>query len=605
MKKLLKFSLFLVFAIMIIISCKKEKEVNHIVPQANDTLQIVSVKDFIHNIPIHGDSILMDYHYGIDFRVDLEGYKIDSVKILLDNTWFLKFDTTIINSKVFYYSPGVYPIKFILRVVKIDNGQTTYLKSNQLVLKVVENLSPNFINISDQDGRLNISWPELDKKNTDHYLIERYMGENLEFMQAFDEGDSTFTDNYYVGEDVVYKISVINKQGGRQNVWRYHKEKEEPKFSITQDLTNGYILHYDRCRYYNNFKQYYLTDGSNSVPVFLYSSTNIADTSYHDADAIFGDEARYWIRFLPKAFPAGVTADNWQLYAHFLYSSFGERSFEYERIAKINNQKVVYTKNGNIYKRNIETDLMMDSIMGGSDQYGFLRTTPNGSHLYAVKDNIYGSPVYFWDSDQMTNPPLYTFQTQFYVPPVSDNLIAIMSIPSSVIPSKLALYDVTNGSRIFTTPYDGTSNGPTISSNGQYFFINSSGLKLCKFVNGTYSLIWEETNWIKYYQFYDFNANNNGICYVWDDEKNFSVRNTSDFSNITSYTLNVDGIINIDYNTNRLMGCISGNIVIYDLTNGTLIKEIPAKISNLFLYSNNTILIGNTIYSNMGIKYKL
>lgn len=48
-----------------------------------------------------------------------------------------------------------------------------------------------------------------------------------------------------------------------------------------------------------------------------------------------------------------------------------------------------------------------------------------------------------------------------------------------------------------------------------------------------------------------------------------------------------------------------GKVLIYSLTNGNLEKEIQADLSNLFAYSNNALLIGKTIYSNLGIKYDL
>jgi hypothetical protein len=50
---------------------------------------------------------------------------------------------------------------------------------------------------------------------------------------------------------------------------------------------------------------------------------------------------------------------------------------------------------------------------------------------------------------------------------------------------------------------------------------------------------------------------------------------------------------------------MNDKIMIYDLNNGDLLQEVPCNISELFFYQNKTILLGNTIYNNQGIKYNL
>jgi hypothetical protein len=341
----------------------------------------------------------------------------------------------------------------------------------------------------------------------------------------------------------------------------------------------------------------------NYNPTFIQSSNQLNDTVLNIAKAKFGDEARFWLRFLPKQLPDNFLEDDWNIYGKFIYARYGNKSFEYERIAIINNEYVAITSNGNIYKINLNSGQKADSIINKSAQYGFLRTTPAGDYLYAIDEKIYGSPVYFWSTSNFSTQPNYTFQNDFIIPPVSDNLLAIMSVPSNVTPSKLALYNVTNGNRLYTTDYNGTSNRPKISSNGKYFFIDDSDLKLCSYENSTFKLIWEESEWPKYYRFYDFSPQNNDKCYIWDDDKKFSIRSTLDFSEISSYTLELEEIINIDYYNKKIMGYVTDKILIYNLENGTLENEIPANLSELFFYRNNTVLIGNTIYNNKGIKY--
>jgi hypothetical protein len=51
------------------------------------------------------------------------------------------------------------------------------------------------------------------------------------------------------------------------------------------------------------------------------------------------------------------------------------------------------------------------------------------------------------------------------------------------------------------------------------------------------------------------------------------------------------------------MGYVTDKVLVYNLEDGTLLNEIPADLGDLFFYNNNSVLIGNTIYNNNGIKY--
>jgi|GEM_PF-5021746 len=601
---------FIVF-LFFILSCEKDSDKQGGNTQSADTLAISDVQDFLFNLPFNQDTFLIDKDYNIDFRIEIEGYVVDSTILIIDNDYIIKRDTFIISTKSIYLSEGLHNISFLIRSIKSEGGDTVIFKSKSLLFNNVKNLSNRFVYPSVDGGKLKLTWDELDKNNTQKYIVERWqiddkfntMSDEKKYYQIFEVENAKFIDNYYVGEEAEYKITILNNEGNKQDIWYYKKLKEEPEYYVSQNSSGDYNLHFTKCKYYSNFGQYYLTDGMNYNPTYIQSSNQLNDTVLNIAEAKFGDEARFWLRYLPKQLPDNFLEDDWNIYGKFIYARYGNKSFEYERIAIINNEYVAITSNGNIYKINLNSGQKADSIINKSAQYGFLRTTPAGDYLYAIDENIYGSPVYFWSTSNFSTQPNYTFQNDFIIPPVSDNLLAIMSVPSNVTPSKLALYNVTNGNRLYTTDYDGTSNRPKISSNGKYFFINDSDLKLCSYENSTFKLIWEESEWPKYYRFYDFSPQNNDKCYIWDDDKKFSIRNTLDFSEISSYTLKLEEIINIDHYNKKIMGYVMGKILIYNLENGTLENEIPANLSELFFYRNNTVLIGNTIYNNKGIKY--
>ncbi len=568
---------------------------------------------FLFNVPIVGDTIFIDKQYNIDIRVELEGYSIDSVIITNNTHTILVCDTEIISSKYFCSYENPEKVEFLIRSVNLENKDTVYFKSKPMVFKSVENLSNNYVYPSIDDGKLKLMWQEFDKNNTQKYLVERWMIDDnfnqnygkKKYYQIFEVENAVFFDNYYVGEEVEYKITIINHYGNKQDSWYYKKSKEKPNYYVTQNSAGGYNLHFSKCKYFNNFGQYYLTDGYNFNPTFIHSTNQVSDTIITLSSAKFCDEARLWIRYLPKQLPDGFLEDDWYIYGKFLYTRCGTTSITYKNIAILDNNNIAYTMDEKIFKYNIVNNQVVDSIVNKGANYEYLKSTPDGKYIYSNNYNLSNSSMYFWSTNSFSPNPVYDFHLTYAVSPVSNNLRIIMTIPSNFSPSKLAIYDITNRSIIYTTNYDETGNYPTISPNGDYLFISDSGLKLCHYINNSFDVVWAESDLGKYYRFYNFNRLNNDLCYVWDNNKVFSIRRTSDFSIINSFSLGLEAIVDIDYFSNKIMGYVSDKIMIYDLNNGNLIKEISANLSETFFYSNKTILLNNIIYNNHGIKYEL
>ena len=590
-------------------SCKKDIEPTKNKNPDVDTLFVSH--NFLFNVPIIADTVFIDKQYNIDIRIELEGYSIDSVTITNNERIILVCDTTIISSRYFCDYENPERVEFLIRSVNLKNKDTVYFKSKPILFKAVENLSNRYVYPSIDDGKLKLIWQEFDKNNTQKYFVERWMvGYNLgqsygtkKYYKTFEVVNAIFLDNYYVGEEVEYKITIINNDGNKQDIWYYKKNKEQPNYYVTQNSTGGYNLHFSKCKYFNNFEQYYcLTYDWNYNPIFIHSTNQITDTILILADAKFGDEARFSLRYLPNQFPDGFLEDDLDIYGKYLYAQYGESSFHYSNIVILDDENVACTWNGKIFLRNVITNQIVDSIVNSVE---FLRATPSGKYIYAAPERTYNPPLYFWSTTPFSPNPIYTFQINFIIPPVSDNLITIMPIPSQTSSRKLALYNVTNGQIIYITNFDATSNYPTVSPNGDFFFISDMGLKFCSYVNDTFKVIWSENDWWKFYRFYNFNRLNNDLCYVWDDNKIFSIKKTIDFSEINSFPLELEEIIDIDYYSNKIIGYVTGKVIIYDLNNGNLIKEIPANLSELFSYSNKTVLLNNTIYNNHGIKYEL
>lgn len=573
-----------------------------------DTLEINPSTNFLYNIVLDGDTILADSENGMDFRVSIDGYKVLSVGIKIDNENFRFRDTSIMNTSSISYSYTPTKIQFLIYAINRENENAYYFRSKVLYVKKIDNLSSKYVKNSVVDGRLQLIWPELDKSHTQYYIIERVMKTELNYNQTFINSfktiDPTYIDSFYVGENVIYKISFLNKEGVVQKIWNYNKSIEEPLYIVEQHSDSGYTINFSKSKYFNNFGMYKLTTGLNAAPELLDSALNINDTLFYLNNAVFGDEGNFWLRILPKNYLSGITAKNWELYGHYFYVRYGISSIKYDKIATINEKAFAFSYDGDVYKYDIEKSIIVDSIKGYHTY--FIEISPAGKYLMALDENISNSPNYVWSTDSFKSEPDYTFTIHRF-PEMSDNLLAITGLICPTTDCNLAIYDIKTGNNLYTTSYQYNSNTPKISSNGSYLFIDN--LNLVKYSANNLTVIWSNKS-SDNFRFYDFDPIDSSLCYLWkidniNNQKQFLINKTSDFSNIKSFNLDLDEIINIDYYSKKIFGYKSQKLKIYDIESGILENEIPANICNLICWGYKPMLLNNIIYSNQGVLYDL
>jgi len=583
-------------------SCKKE---NFMPEKAFDTVQIVNSSEFLKNIPIHNDTVLFYGNYDIDFRIEIENHNICDVKIISSGDTIESVDKQIISTGLLHLYGEIQKIGFLITAAKTNTIDTVVFRSDA-IFKKDDNLGKRYVNFSNESGRLKLTWNELDKANTKGYSIERIVGKN-QFTQHLEVSDSILIDEYYVGEGVTYNISVVNKDNRIQKIWHVYKEKESRRLMICQK-DNNYRIKVEKCPYYNNFGRFLIYQIINYKNVLISSSEDINDTAHTILNAKFADEARFYYEYYPKTFPTGAneyTSEKYDIYNYSYYGKFGNESFEFDGISRINENNLVFTKAGKIFWYDVSQNIIKGSISKYNSNYGFLRATPMGEYFYVIDQNISNSPIYLFSFASFSSSPSYTFNINYIVPPVSDNLIAIMGEKSSTSDSKLAIYNTKNGNNLYTTGYQATSESPRVSSNGLYFFINSSKLILCKFNNNNFEVFWEEKDLVHLYSFYDFDPLNPDIYYLFDSDKNFTIKSITNNTITKSYVLNTYKIVNIDYYSQKILAYDNDKLQIFNLNSGELLSEIPANLSELFAWSNKTTLINNVIYNNQGLKYIL
>jgi len=202
-----------------------------------------------------------------------------------------------------------------------------------------------------------------------------------------------------------------------------------------------------------------------------------------------------------------------------------------------------------------------------------------------------------WPINSFSTSPQYIFDINFVVPPVSDNLITIIAEEGVVSPTNLAIYDVTTGNNLYTTDYRASSRGPAISSNGENMFIFDGVLRLCRFIDNNLEVMWEG-GVMDWYEFFDFDPIDQDRCYLWNNDKSFTIRTVTTFSYINSFTLDVDRIINVDYHNRKILGYGDYELHVYNLDTGFPEDRFGAVDDGMFL-------CGNTVYNQQGLRYEM
>lgn len=599
--------IFLAVLAFLSFSCKKQVEEEKEIDEPIEVRELSDIREIFYNLPISNDTILIDNRHNISFRVEMEGYLIDSVIIILNHNNTLVTNNIIFQSRRLFLWNVTQPIKFKIRAINNQTRETIYFQSKEYQISAVEDLSRRYVIPTVEDGRLKLTWPELDKKDIAGYEVIRYMGDEGKYKQEFVVQAPSFIDHYYVGEEASYKITVLKKDGLRQDIWYYRKSREEPTYSLHQNPTGGYTLHYSKCKYYNNLGTYILEDivlnGMIYVPVSLKNSTNAEDTTWNFQNAPFLGQMRCRLKSLPKEYPPGVSDSDYILYSTYFISSFGLPYIRCEYTVSTDVNTLFLKSQRTIYKFNTNSNQTISSYELESGGFEVLNATPGGKYIYAGYWDYSGYFMFIWPSASFPKTPDFVLPLHMVSRLISDNLITLVKYQTSDKVDKFAIYDIANSTFMTYTDIVADMVIVNISTDGKYFIFGVNTFKLFGHINNKFEFIYEHTDSDSEINFSDFDPQNSEICYTYDKQRNFSIRNSADFRVINSFRLDTEGIINICYHTKRILGYNLKNFRIYNLNNGNLVKEIPVDHFSPVTYGVR--LNGNTIYANNGVRFLL
>jgi len=556
---------------------------------------------FLRNVIIRNDTVLLDKNFDVDCRVEIPGYKINRITFSNFNIFD---DTCVVTMNMFRIQQNnQFNVTAKVSVTNTKTSERSIITSKPFVVKVIDNLNNLYVKKDCVDGKLKLSWPELDKSNTKSYIIQKYIGEAL-IEKSEVVGDSSFIDQTYVGEEVIYKISTLNKDNVIQRSFGFIKAKESTKIRIEQNSLSGYTMYWSKNKYYTNFKKYDLVlSNTFTGDKTIMTSENINDTSLYMPNAPFGGEVRYYIIQSPKTYPTLINESQKNIYSNFIYGHFGIPSIDFDALVVLDKNSFAYTRAGKIYKYNLLNNLITDSIVNKGASYEYLYSTPQGKYIYS-RDYYKASTTFdFWKTDKFVDSPLLTFETAYLTYTFTDELTGVAWVQNNTnYKYYLTLKNIQTNQQICESDIkNGGGHHQCISGNGEYLIGQSPNCCLFRFKDNTWTMVWEDPQTSNYKTFYSFDPQDPTILYLFNNDI-FSIISLTDYTILKSYPF-TGSIINIDFNTKLMSATISGKVLVMNVNTGEIIKEIISDNYELFGYDYCTRLIGNVIYSSRGVKY--
>lgn len=591
---------FIALFIVLLTACTDSPVVVDTEPEKPDLLGKPSM--FLKNVVIDNDTVFLDKNFDTDCRVEIPGYKINSIRLKVKNVSYASGnDTSVFSMNMFRIQyNNEFVVSAVVSVTDINTSERSTLVSKPFVIKAVVDLYNLYVRQECVDGKLKLSWPMLDKSNTKSYIVEKYVDENL-IQRNEVVGDSCFMDPTYVGEEVRYKILTVNTDDVIQRTFEFIKTKEMFKFITEQHPVSGYTLKWRKNKYYSNFKDYNLI----LVNTFtgdktIMTSENVNDTSLYMPVAPFGGELSYYLVQSPKTYPPMLTENQKNIYNRSNYGHFGIPGIRCDAMVVLDQNTFAYTRAGKIYKYNILENKTTDSIVNTSGYYRYLHKTPAGKYIYANNTNVGVTSFDFWKSDKFTNAPFLTFDTSYHNYGYTDELTGVGTIQNS---TNLKYYLTTRNIQTNEVIYEAEAKdggGNYISSNGEYLI---GHCYLLRFKDNKWTKVWEVPETGNYNTFYSFDPQDPTRFYFFNNYK-FSIISLIDYTVLKTYT--ITGSINtIDFNTKLMLVSVSGKVLVMNVDTGEVVKEIVSDNYELFGYDYCTKIIGNVLYSSQGVKYVL
>jgi len=571
-------------------------------------------------LSLQKDTIFLTYYQDIKFNFSAGDHDVVQVGILIDGEE--KYSSSNANGTFSILAgdidEGIHKLSFSV-ITNSNTGSIADLLgyegfqfiSNEWTLVCVKNdRMANHTEKTIENGFLKLSWEAHSKVNFKRYRIAKSHNSYSAAYKEYYTTNHYFTDSAYVGEKAHYDVyTEYYSSDGYYFQWaEFDIENTLPSIKIKSTDDGQFEVNWTNNDFFAAVKNYRLINlVTPADTVTMQESTPSENNSFIIPDGIFGNDITYWLVVVPE-YPE-APFDNDAVYYHSTKFDglIGEKTFSFDQLSAINQQELLVRRGNYIYRQSAEQNETLDSLTYSWENcgvsYGGFSLSPQ--RKYFTTSESCNKKLVLMDPNNLKDYQSYPIAhvlvdgMSFNSMPVSDNGIVVAKDYE-----RISIYNVLNDQIIATLANNSSIYGIGISSNGDYFHVETSELCFYKVEEDSIREIWKSPPAYNYiYSVLAYDSENPENIILYDGETLYH-KNLSDFSTTKALTLNENRIISLDLPTRRLLSYTNGYLSVYSIDTGERIFRFQAD-QRVGETQHHCTLAINTIYLDDGICFQL
>lgn len=566
------------------------------------------------NLPENKDTIYLNARNTNSIQYDLSGEtdKLLDVYMFLDDRLIARSNQAIGSSQKMTFNANAMYSYYTLKLVAATRSGTgsiadslkmegvVYSRTWVLCVYNTQFVKPPELEFDRSNGKMKIIWKNYPFMHDCAVVVRKSWVDteyNYETVGTVTNGDNFIYDSTYVGEKTKYNVQVFNKQSfefSYPNTWC---EKDLPEIWLERDDNYNYTLKWEKCKYYDNFDSYYITSSDTRI---LEQKTikDLNETSINMSNFAFPQKCTITLTITPKV-KKGSSLNNENKYIRKDFQT-GEITFDFYNFYGGNNRYLVH----NAYRTNVTKNYIFDLTLNkvvdslGIDVYNFYNIDLSESAKYMIICNKTSLKFKEFDGtfsggktfnyNQIWGNSITADSINSLL--VSDNAICLMKTKDSV-----ALYDLIQNKLLIKEKIPGSFCSLSPDAKFLITVLEDGSENFYKYENNNFTKVYyyDKLTWFKF----NLKEPHKAIFYAHDPNL------VLDLENLTTSSPNILGYwYSFDFVNNRFISLQGKKMLVYDLTNYSLLKEIP--IYAIFGYEK-LVLHNGYIYAESGIRIKI
>ncbi|HPF51818.1 MAG TPA: hypothetical protein PK335_09600 [Draconibacterium sp.] len=358
------------------------------------------------------DTLYVNNNEWIMFHYTQNSDKVNWARFIIDGQETSPNDEKQGGLELYYYLPGFTPGIHSLSMQLFTRsgtgsiadyvGAEGFLMQKDWVLVVVDDdeIAPNIIDTSFENGLLKLRWKEYKGLNFESYRVYKFVQPtalpNQLVATITDQHQTSVTDPNYHGENSIYFVRVNERYTGNS----IQIEGPLPAVSAGNNTQGEIVLHWEKPPYVTALKGYRILDDELSWTSEGFVPLRIVDNPQTDSvvitDAWFGMKRTFWVQLDPKGMSY---VENWSrpvMLGVQVKASYGKESPVFYW-ATTGTQNKIYMAAGNGF-RIFNTETLENKLVGDLPEIQRFNVSPANKYLAS---QIWGTnKILFYDLEK-------------------------------------------------------------------------------------------------------------------------------------------------------------------------------------------------------------